>query len=56
MPTGLQKGLEEFSMKCYEENRPFIGMNPKLRSNDELEFDSNFESGNLDIVCKVSET
>ena len=35
--------------------REFVGMNPKLSSDDfahELIFDSNFESGNLDMVIK----
>ena len=37
-----------------EEPPPFIGMNPKLGSEleDELIFDSSFESGNLDMVFK----
>jgi hypothetical protein len=31
--------------------RPFLGQNPKAE--DCLEFDSNFESGNLDLAIKV---
>jgi cytosolic carboxypeptidase protein 2/3 len=38
-----------------EEVRQFVGMNPKLNLTDELVFDSNFESGNLDMVIKRSE-
>lgn len=33
--------------------RLFKGMNPTIKT-DELIFDSNFESGNLDAVIKVS--
>jgi len=33
--------------------RLFKGMNPTIKA-DELIFDSNFESGNLDAVIKVS--
>jgi hypothetical protein len=35
--------------------RIFRGMNPTLRSEEELTFESNFESGNLDAVIKVGE-
>lgn len=35
--------------------RSFIGMDPKLDMTDELQFDSFFESGNLDMVTKVKE-
>ena len=34
--------------------RLFKGMNPTIKTGDELIFDSNFESGNLDAVVKVS--
>ena len=37
--------------KRLEEPREFVGMNPTCDQN-ELKFDSFFESGNLDIVCK----
>ena len=30
-------------------------MNPKLKLEEELLFDSNFESGNLDMVIKTKE-
>jgi len=33
--------------------RQFIGMDPKMDLTDELQFDSFFESGNLDIVTKA---
>ena len=34
---------------------PFVGMNPKLAGqlDDEIIFDSSFESGNLDMVIKT---
>lgn len=35
-------------------NRPFVGM--KVLSENDLQFDSNFESGNLDIVVKIGES
>lgn len=38
----------------FDESPPFTGMNPKIKhENDELIFDSNFESGNLDMVIKT---
>lgn len=36
-----------------EKARPFVGMNPNLMSENELRFDSTFESGNLDEVIKI---
>ncbi len=33
--------------------RLFKGMNPTIKTGDELLFDSNFESGNLDAAIKV---
>lgn len=36
-------------------SRIFKGMNPTIKENSELIFDSNFESGNLDTVVKVAE-
>lgn len=36
-------------------SRIFRGMNPTLKDNSELTFDSNFESGNLDAVIKVAD-
>lgn len=36
-------------------SRIFSGMNPTIKAGDELIFDSNFESGNLDAVIKVGE-
>lgn len=38
----------------FEEPRPFIGMNPWCPEG-ELQFDSNFESGNLDMVIKIKD-
>jgi cytosolic carboxypeptidase protein 2/3 len=35
--------------------RIFRGMNPTIKPSTELHFDSNFESGNLDTVIRVSE-
>lgn len=35
--------------------RIFRGMNPTIKAGDELTFESNFESGNLDTVVKVGE-
>ena len=35
--------------------RLFKGMNPTLKSSEEIIFNSNFESGNLDAVIKVGE-
>ena len=41
-------------MKSKSNRGPFVGMNPRLHS--QITFDSNFESGNLDLVVKVSES
>lgn len=35
--------------------RIFRGMNPTIKDNTELTFDSNFESGNLDAVIRVAD-
>jgi hypothetical protein len=35
--------------------RIFSGMNPTIKPNTELIFDSGFESGNLDVAIKVAE-
>lgn len=43
-------------MDAEEEEREFVGMNPDLNCKEELVFDSNFESGNLDMVYKKSES
>ena len=37
----------------YDAEREFTGMNPKLNTTKELQFDSSFESGNLDLALKV---
>ena len=37
---------------CYDEDREFTGMNPKINCDNELKFDAAFESGNLDLVIK----
>lgn len=36
-----------------EQAREFTGMCPTINKNEELIFDSNFESGNLDMVLKT---
>lgn len=51
------KNNEEFSFlneNPLNSNRPFVGMNPKIPNNN-LIFDSKFESGNLDAVIKISD-
>lgn len=35
--------------------RLFRGMNPTIKVGDEIQFDSAFESGNLDTAIKVSD-
>ena len=35
--------------------RLFKGMNPTIKAGDEIIFDSNFESGNLDAAIKVAD-
>ena len=35
--------------------RAFEGINPTIRKEEELNFESRFESGNLDCVVKISE-
>lgn len=39
----------------FDDPLPFVGMNPKLAGqlDDDLIFDSAFESGNLDMVIKT---
>ena len=41
--------------KSKTSTRIFRGMNPTLKADSELVFDSNFESGNLDAVIKVGD-
>jgi len=63
---GPQTGSEEFPFvpysfkfprkvpyKKHEADREFTGMNRQLNLTDELIFDSDFESGNLDMVIKT---
>jgi hypothetical protein len=42
-----------FKLPREESEREFTGMNPKIDLQNELIFDSNFESGNLDLVIKT---
>ena len=37
----------------YDDDREFVGMNPSMNFDNELIFDSAFESGNLDLVYKT---
>ena len=37
----------------YDDDREFVGMNPNMNIDNELIFDSAFESGNLDLVYKT---
>ena len=43
------------NFNCKHSNRIFKGMNPTIKTGDEVVFDSGFESGNLDTVIKVDD-
>ena len=43
------------NFKSQTTGRLFKGMNPTLKPTEEVIFDSNFESGNLDAAIKVNE-
>ena len=41
--------------EIHEEPRAFVGMHPLTNHENELVFDSNFESGNLDMAFKTGD-
>jgi len=56
LSDNVQEWLDKVKQRQKEESdaRPFTGMNPRFRHNP-LQFESNFESGNLDMVLKSGE-
>lgn len=52
------KNQDQFSFlnqNTLNSNRPFLGQNPKFPDENNLIFDSQFESGNLDAVIKIND-